>query len=107
MVTAVTRSGAVVALGDLSRHLRALLEQGEDVGGVARVGLAGGGRPDAPAGALGEIHSELALEGGNRGGDRGLGHNELLGGAGHRPVAKYRKERRELGHRDGHAKSNI
>ena len=90
--------------GDPPRGLGALLEQADDVAGIAGVLAAGRGGPHIATGALGQLDAQLALERGDGGGHARLRDVELLRGGGDRSVANDGQKGGQLSMSNGHGK---
>ncbi len=75
---------------------RGLVEQAEDAAGVTGVGLARVGQPEASPIRRHQSDAESLLQGGERGGDRGLGDHQFLGRPAHRLAVGHGQERAEL-----------
>jgi len=76
-----------------------LLVQAEDGPGVAGIGLAGGGQPQAAAVPFDQRHPHLAGQRGQRRGHRGLGDGQASGRLSHRTRVRHGHQRPQPRHR--------
>ena len=95
------RSSPALRVGRRRGGPPGLVQQAQDAADVARVGLPGRGEPQAAAVRLEQRHAQGLLQRGEGGGDRRLGHHQVLGGGAHRAGLRHGEEGAKLVQRHG------